>query len=681
MILWPTHIRRASLCPRLMVDEYKKKKSHWIFQGKLAFCGSFFHDRVATPMFQSIAAGRDPKLRLLLDSPASSADLHTALWSHFDRVYLNPALSDTRKPAPLASEEVLILAEGLGKLSEFLAETIESQRQLFGSAQELIKSIFLPPEKGLQKSIITKGGISVEIRGKYDALLFDAPSAEFIVLEFKCKGDHELVGDLNQVATYAWMVEATSGIPTRASIIYMDENPDIKHLSSKDLSDAFPTGERLIGEIAEWLSASDPRKARIPPTAVEGLCRLCPLDSRCEKIFGPRDPALTTKWKFRADHQDKESLEQEAILLGRKLDNGGTQVHWNPFGGYPRLSNGHMLVVGTSGSGKTQVLRSLIAEITRRNMVPLIFDFNNDYVEDQFLQRHAIVAQDPGDGLPLNPLELVPDPVSGKTRAINSIFATAGILKRIYGLGPLQEANLRTAMEECFREQGITRETAEIHGKRCPAFNDLESKIQELPNHLSLLNRLSPIFSLNLFARTENDESFSKLISRPTVIRLAPLPTEEVKLAVAEFMLLKLYNFLVSGEHRISLHMAVIIDEAHKMNNSEAVVKLFREIRKFGVSMILASQKAKDFHPDIHANAGSCLFLKNSEILDRKYIADQLKSSEKQKEEIINLLGFQKTFEGLFRNDQYLPFVRIRIEPYFERIKPDERVSSRSTKF
>ena len=223
-------------------------------------------------------------------------------------------------------------------------------------------------------------------------------------------------------------------------------------------------------------------------------------------------------------------------------------------------------------------------------------------------------------------------------------------------------------MEECFREHGITRETVDIQNKDVPAFGELETKIQELPNHISLLNRLSPIFSLNLLSRTDNNESFSQLISRPTVIRLAPLPTEEVKLAVAEFVLLKLYNFLVSGEHHFSPHMAVIVDEAHKMSASEAVLKLFREIRKFGVAMILSSQKAKDFHADIHANAGSGLFLKNSEIADRKYIADQLKGSEKQKEEIINLLGSQKTFEGLFRNDQYLPFVRMRIVPYFERI-------------
>jgi DNA phosphorothioation-dependent restriction protein DptH len=278
-------------------------------------------------------------------------------------------------------------------------------------------------------------------------------------------------------------------------------------------------------------------------------------------------------------------------------------------------------------------------------------------------------AHYPGDGLPLNPLELVPDPLTGKIQLASGVFSTAGILKRVYGLGVQQEANLRTAMIECYKDHAITKETTEKPSSGYPAFEELESKILELPNHTALLNRLSPIFSLNLFSGSKEDRGFEDFIKSPKVIRLAPLPTEEVKLAVAEFVLLKLYNHFVCQPHRTHPVMAVIVDEAHKLSGSECIVKLFREIRKFGVSMILSSQKARDFHADIHANSASGLFLKNSEIMDRKYIADQLKGSDKHKEEIINILGLQKTFEGLFRNDHYTPFVRLRVTPYFERLE------------
>jgi hypothetical protein len=633
--------------------------------------GSLFHDRVAAPMFKSLASENDQGLIQMLDRTAGSEEaLHHDLWSYLDRRYLTPAFSDKARLKNLSGDHIVLFANGLGKLSEFLARTIQAQRPCFGSSTELLRSLFLPPERLIKKKFQTDTGVSLHVRGKYDALLFDARDQEFIVLEFKCKGDHEIIGDLDQVATYAWIIGESSGIPVRAAIFHLGEEPSVQEVSSHDLTQCFHVSTRLINEIVRWLSAKNLSDAGIPPTALPGLCDICPLSTVCDNLFGSRDVELVTQLRNRIEDTDDNVTEgqEKGILLGKALDEGQDLIYWNPFGGHPRLPNGHLLVVGTSGSGKTQVMKSLIAEIVEKRLVPLVFDFNNDYVSGGFLEKHGLRAYEPGDGLPLNPLELVPDPVTGKIQVANGIFSTAGILKRIYGLGVQQEANLRTAMEECYKDHGIFRDTAQVPPSGYPPFEHLETKIRELPNHIPLLNRLSPIFSLDLFTNSGDGQNFAEFISFPTVIRLAPLPTEEVKLAVVEFVLLQLYHHFMGQPHRISPHMAIIIDEAHKVSESDSLVTLFREIRKFGVAVILSSQKAKDFHPDIHANAASGLFLKNSEIADRKYIADQLKASSREKEEIINLLGLQRTFEALFRNDHYTPFVRLKIVPYFERI-------------
>lgn len=668
MILWPTQIRRACLCPRLMVHEYKKHRRHKIFQSTVVLPGTFFHDSVAGTLFEAIASGTDQDIVGILDrGVATQSDLHKRLWAHLDKKYLSPALHSKSRPKSLSGDHVLFLAEGLGRLSEFLTGIILRHRPDFGSSAELLKSLFLPPEKRINKRLNTESGVSFDVRGKYDALLFDSKDREFIVLEFKCKNDHELIGDLEQVSTYAWMIRESSGISARAAIFYLGETPQVKEFPSQALETGFQVSLKLINEIGKWLHAPDPSKIGIPPTTVEGLCEICPLSKSCERLFGLRNPELTRQLRTNLGRFSDTARTTEGILIGRKLGADDSPVYWNPFVADAPLANGHMLIVGTSGSGKTQVLKSLIAEIVEKGLIPLIFDFNNDYVAPEFLQRHGIKAYYPGDGLPLNPLELVPDSLTGKIQLANGVFSTAGILKRIYGLGVQQEANLRTAMVECYGDHGITKGTTEKPASGYPAFEELESKILEIPNHAALLNRLSPIFSLNLFSPAEDDKGFADFIKSPKVIRLAPLPTEEVKLAVAEFVLLKLYNHFVCLPHRTHPSMAIIVDEAHKLSGSETVVRLFREIRKFGVAMILSSQKARDFHADIHANAASVLFLKNSEITDRKYIADQLKGSDKQKEEIINILGLQKTFEGLFRNDHYIPFVRLRVQPYFQR--------------
>ena|GEM_PF-5604706 len=611
MILWPTHIRRACLCPRLMVDEYKNRRKHRIFQGTLVLPGTFFHDSVAAPMFQSIAEGKDQELINIVGRPCTTEnDFHKVLWSHLDKKYLNPAFHSKSRPKHLGGDHIIAFANGLGKLSEFNAKLIWRQQPYFDSPQELLKSLFLPPEKAIRKKLSTDSGASVDIRGKYDALLFDKREQEFIVLEFKCKGDYELVGDVGQVSTYAWMIRETSGMPARAAIFYLGEEPEVKELPSELLHKTFQTSLKLINEIAKWLHTTNLPKAGIPPTTVEGLCEICPLRSNCDRLFGPRDPELSRQFRGRVEGFSKRTGAAEGILIGRGLGAEESPVYWNPFSGDPPLANGHMLVVGTSGSGKTQVLKSLIGEVVQKHLIPIIFDFNNDYVAPEFLKRHDIEAHYPGDGLPLNPLELVPDPLTGKIQVANGIFSTAGILKRVYGLGVQQEASLRIAMVECYKDHGITKDTTETPSNGYPVFEALESKILELPNHTALLNRLSPIFSLNLFSSSGDDKGFAHFIKSPKVIRLAPLPTEEVKLAVAEFILLKLYNHFVCQPHRTHPIMAIIVDEAHKLSGSESIVKLFREIRKFGVAMVLSSQKARDFHSDIHANAASGLFLK-----------------------------------------------------------------------
>jgi DNA helicase HerA-like ATPase len=49
----------------------------------------------------------------------------------------------------------------------------------------------------------------------------------------------------------------------------------------------------------------------------------------------------------------------------------------------------------------------------------------------------------------------------------------------------------------------------------------------------------------------------------------------------------------------------VIVDEAHKLAKLPSITTLLREGRKFGVGVILSSQRANDFNDDIIANAST----------------------------------------------------------------------------
>ena len=121
MILWPTQIRRACLCPRLMVEEYKNLRKHWIRIAGIVLPVTFFHDHVAFSIFEAIAKGKDLDIIRLVDERRQAPeDLAAALWRHFDQKYFTPPLQTAIKSKKFTADIVMILAQGWGPFQTFL---------------------------------------------------------------------------------------------------------------------------------------------------------------------------------------------------------------------------------------------------------------------------------------------------------------------------------------------------------------------------------------------------------------------------------------------------------------------------------------------------------------------------------------------------------------------------------
>ena len=80
---------------------------------------------------------------------------------------------------------------------------------------------------------------------------------------------------------------------------------------------------------------------------------------------------------------------------------------------------------------------------------------------------------------------------------------------------------------------------------------------------------------------------------------------EEVQLFAASFLLRKVYREMFKWPQDHTMKLAVVLDEAHRMAKDVTLPKLMKEGRKYGVSVIVASQNAKDFHKDVLGNAGT----------------------------------------------------------------------------
>jgi DNA phosphorothioation-dependent restriction protein DptH len=89
------------------------------------------------------------------------------------------------------------------------------------------------------------------------------------------------------------------------------------------------------------------------------------------------------------------------------------------------------------------------------------------------------------------------------------------------------------------------------------------------------------------------------------VIDLHNLFAETLQMATGAFVLRKLYKDMFSWGYAKQLRLAIVLDEAHRLAKDITLPKLMKEGRKFGISIIVASQGIGDFHPDVLGNAGT----------------------------------------------------------------------------
>ncbi|WP_413694443.1 helicase HerA domain-containing protein [Psychromonas sp. KJ10-2] len=104
-------------------------------------------------------------------------------------------------------------------------------------------------------------------------------------------------------------------------------------------------------------------------------------------------------------------LNSIAIEIGVCKETGEKQ-YWTPTD-TNRYLNPNFAVLGTMGTGKTQSVKSLLAQLTSQkrkntNGLPfgiLVFDYKSDYIGDDFVKETGATVLD-ANAIPINPLTL-----------------------------------------------------------------------------------------------------------------------------------------------------------------------------------------------------------------------------------------------------------------------------------
>lgn len=338
------------------------------------------------------------------------------------------------------------------------------------------------------------------------------------------------------------------------------------------------------------------------------------------------------------------------------------------------LPNPHISITGETGSGKTQATKAILRDLMHHQGLPgLILDFKDDYSSVEYTDAEGLTVQDASfGGLPFNPLEPPIDLRSGRVAPMNHIHQLGEIVRRVYRLGDQQVFHLREAIKTAYEQHGLrTSAFTPDAGLRWPAFEAVRPILAD-DDHGALLGRLSPIFDLGLFS-DDSGSTIGEMLDARVVVRLSQLPGDQVKNAVAEFLLLGLYNHLIRLPQPRRLRRMLVLDEAWRVTNSEWLEPLMREGRAFGLGIIVATQYPNDLAEAVAGATNTKLFFSQS-------LPDPLREIQR------TLVGRHTGADAervaadargmppntcLLQNNQYRPYRRVTVEPYYARLSSD----------
>jgi hypothetical protein len=273
-----------------------------------------------------------------------------------------------------------------------------------------------------------------------------------------------------------------------------------------------------------------------------------------------------------------------------------------------RLNQLNVGVVGDLGTGKTQLLKSLVYQIAKsgpknQGVTPsvLVFDYKKDYSSKDFVEAVGAKVVKPYH-LPLNLFD-VAGAGESMTPWLDRFKFFADVLDKIYtGIGPVQRQQLKRAVRDAY-------ENCKLAGRQ-PTIYDVHSNYQALLGNKSdaPLSIIDDLVDMEIFTPEPADgDGFDKFLDGIVIISLDALGQDDKsKNMLVAIMLNMFYEHMLripkrpyvgSNPQLRVVDSFLLVDEADNIMRYEFDVlrKVLLQGREFGVGVILASQYLKHF--------------------------------------------------------------------------------------
>ena len=374
-----------------------------------------------------------------------------------------------------------------------------------------------------------------------------------------------------------------------------------------------------------------------------------PDDDRPDDGGDSRSPAGTV-----ADDSPAEQADASEEKVARSADDVpairfGTDTFTNAEVRWPLTvrANPHLLVAGLPGMGKTTCLLNVCTQMIAAHVRPIVFSYHQDI--DERLD-HAVegVRFIDFDGLGFNPLQVVDR--QSRMAHLDVAGALRDIFTAIYPeLGDMQADRIRRAIKESFIEAGWGDPAADTVQVREPPFKRFVEILRSDPKPdrglRNLLTRLEELEDYGFFDGRESHASLWES-AQPTVVRIHTTQNDKLQRAFASLVFYRLYKDMFSRGIRDRITHAVIFDEAHRAAGLKLIPTMAKECRKYGISLVLASQEARDFDVSVFSSIANYLVLRLTET-DAKSLVRNVADSQHERVLIDRIKQMDK-FKALY---------------------------------
>lgn len=342
------------------------------------------------------------------------------------------------------------------------------------------------------------------------------------------------------------------------------------------------------------------------------------------------------------------------VSLGQEFDAPFLPVTWRP----SEENNGFFLILGASGSGKTETLKLIGNQLIEHGVPVLVIDFHGD-IDIPWMQP-TLMSSGYDSVVGVNPMEL-DSHRAYKVGLYDQRMALIEMISRaVPDISHNQKVMLTEAMEAAYRWVGIYDDDPDSWGRSAPTFATVIGILEEWlsddsmkrrrPTISGCLSAIKAVFGHPIFDRDLN-LSVGDILSLGAHVDLSRVP-DGIRYIVADTLLRKVFRTLTLQGHipvnpqddTERFRLFIIVDEAKILskskgspNASDLILNILAtEGRKFGIGLILASQMSDHFSDELKASVSARLVMKPLDMAQAKKNAPDVHVLP---EDLIGLMG------------------------------------------